>query len=79
MPDAIAIQICQACGAPSTAGISHDLGQGDVHELCGQCLDVSDAVSHLGSPDGAAGYAARRARVARILDLLDRADEVCGG
>jgi hypothetical protein len=76
MLDTINIQVCQACGAPSTAGFSHELPDGGVHELCGRCGEVSDAISGLG---GLTSYAARRERVTRILELLDQADEACSG
>lgn len=76
MPETLSVQICQACGSPSTSGFTHDLGQGHVHELCGDCGAASDAISYLRGVSH--DPAARRARVARILELLDQADEVCG-
>jgi len=78
MSTTISVQVCQACGLPSTSGWSHDLGEGDVYELCGRCADVSDAISRLGflGHADAAGFAARRERVMRIVELLQHADEL---
>lgn len=75
MSTTISVQVCQACGSPSTSGWSHDLGEGDVYELCGDCGEVSDAISFLRGV-GSLDHAARRARVLRILALLDQADEL---